>query len=177
MLLAISLVGLVYSTINPDFGGTSGRFEGAFSKKSRQNKGTRILMKSQVTYMIRRANFDRAVSEHCDLLFEGAKNSKHKALIRERLIAFCKAINHWRISDQMSMNLALETQEGIMIDFPFQTPTDLTMEVLALETKEEQTELVVDYIATSSWPTSIKKQLVEEIESLMKVPTLKLRMI
>jgi hypothetical protein len=74
----------------------------------------------------------------------------------------------------MSMNLVFETKSHHIIDFPFQTPTNLTYSVLALKTNEERLKLLQEHIEKCGWDSDIKVQVMEEIKSLMASPELKL---
>lgn len=65
----------------------------------------------------------------------------------------------------MSMNLLyeIETKNGRIIyeDFEFQTPTNLTYEVLATEDKKEQFEIIKAYIIKNN----ISTYIIEDIKN------------
>lgn len=76
----------------------------------------------------------------------------------------------------MSMNLYFETLDGAgMVDFPFQTPTELTYAVLKEgNTPTQQVELVRDFMTTCHWPEDDIKRVMSEMQALMDSPHLQL---
>ena len=51
----------------------------------------------------------------------------------------------------MSMNLAFEKPNGEYVDFPFQTPTKLTREVIAEPNNIEKLRLIKEYLEEEDW--------------------------
>jgi hypothetical protein len=51
----------------------------------------------------------------------------------------------------MSMNLAFEKPNGEYVDFPFQTPTKLTREVIAEPSNIEKLRLIKEYLEEEDW--------------------------
>lgn len=52
----------------------------------------------------------------------------------------------------MSMNLYFETKDGVaMVDFPFQTPTDLTYAVIEEKDNTRRLELIKDAMISWEW--------------------------
>lgn len=78
----------------------------------------------------------------------------------------------------MSMNLVFFVKGGEgMVDFPFQTPTDLTHAVL--KEKDDSKRLALLRKACEDWKWSKKdiKRSLGIVEALMKSPTLEMGMI
>lgn len=63
----------------------------------------------------------------------------------------------------MSMNLYFEDESGTLHDFPFQTPTDLTWEIVKLEDKTEQYNALCSYIACTEWEEWHKEHVKDSI--------------
>lgn len=70
----------------------------------------------------------------------------------------------------MSMNLVFQTQDGYFVEFPFQTPTNLTKSVLGERDIEKRIILVREYMIEQNF----YKGIVEETIDLMNRPELKL---
>jgi hypothetical protein len=51
----------------------------------------------------------------------------------------------------MSMNLTFEKPNGEYVDFPFQTPTKLTREVIAEPSNIEKLRLIKEYLEEEDW--------------------------
>lgn len=51
----------------------------------------------------------------------------------------------------MSMNLAFEKPNGEYVDFPFQTPTKLTRQVIAEPSNIEKLRLIKEYLEEEDW--------------------------
>jgi len=51
----------------------------------------------------------------------------------------------------MSMNLAFKKLNGELVDFPFQTPTKLTREVIAEPSNIEKLRLIKEYLEEEDW--------------------------
>ena len=77
----------------------------------------------------------------------------------------------------MSMNLIFETKDGHVVDFPFQTPTELTYKVLNEESQELRIKLVKGQIDRWDLDEGYRDALYSEVEKLMTDPTLTLSMI
>ena len=83
------------------------------------------------------------------------------------------------------MNLIFDVKEGAgMVDFPWQTPTELTYKVLALETKEEQLSLLREWAEEHLYsyePANTRERgiasTMAEVEALMASPNLELSLI
>lgn len=75
----------------------------------------------------------------------------------------------------MSMNLAFETvRGGHFVDFPFQTPTGLSYDVLNAKSVEERLKLIEVQMRDWKWDAELRKNLLRRIEVLLKDDTLRL---
>ena len=72
------------------------------------------------------------------------------------------------------MNLAFTTEGGHIIDFPFQTPTDLTYRVLALDNDFDKLDAITDELTKWKWSKKEIKEMKYKIINLMNDSTLKL---
>ena len=77
----------------------------------------------------------------------------------------------------MSMNLIFNVKGGAgCVDFPFQTPTSLTYQVLAAESKQKQLQVIYDYI--DKWEDiGFGKAIKKEVADLFDNPNLELSII
>jgi len=61
------------------------------------------------------------------------------------------------------------------VDFPFQTPTKLTLAVMALESLEERIALLKDYVFNvMQWEQDVKEFIWNRLEKKMRDPKLEL---
>ena len=75
----------------------------------------------------------------------------------------------------MSINLFFKVKNGAgMVDFPFQTSTDLTYAVMYAEGKEERIKLLSDEMRKWGWGLADINEMLAEIEALMDNPNLEL---
>lgn len=75
----------------------------------------------------------------------------------------------------MSMNLYFETVDGLgFVDFPFQTPTDLTYEVLAAEGTEERLSIIKREMDKWGWSEEIQSGILSSAKALMNNEHLRL---
>ncbi len=80
----------------------------------------------------------------------------------------------------MSMNLCFEVKKcdkchrGPMVDFPFQTPTELTWAVLRAEGNDARLKLIQDQLEKWKWSIEDINRTMEEITTLINDPTLEL---
>jgi hypothetical protein len=73
----------------------------------------------------------------------------------------------------MSMNLAFTTRDGHFVDFPFQTPTDLSYAVIDLPTTEAKLELIENQIRKwDCWDEEQINSIMTEVRIMMTDPTL-----
>lgn len=83
----------------------------------------------------------------------------------------------------MSMNLIFDIKDVKdnrlpgHVDFPFQTPTDLTYDVLNAETIEGKLDLIKKVMVSWKWDENHISNTLSEIESLLKCKHLELSMI
>lgn len=80
----------------------------------------------------------------------------------------------------MSMNLAFKIRSKNMthiVDFPFQTPTNLTYKVLAANTTDERITLIADQLRAWSWSADEVKVLLDQIRTMLNDEDLTLIMI
>ena len=78
------------------------------------------------------------------------------------------------MSLQLYMFLVDDEQGNHPFDFPFRTPTALTMEVLTLETTEARLALLQKYIDTLTWEPELKALHMRRAKELMEDPKLEL---
>jgi len=67
----------------------------------------------------------------------------------------------------MSMNLVFVKKvdgEAVYKDFPFQTPTNLTFDVLDAGSKEKRLDLIQNYIDGCDWGPSVTERVMEKIK-------------
>jgi len=79
----------------------------------------------------------------------------------------------------MSMNLFFSSisNNGIYIDFPFQTPTELTFKVIKAKTTVEQLAILKEYIdGFKCWNFAEKRRIWKRIKELMDSEIFVLRM-
>ena len=78
----------------------------------------------------------------------------------------------------MSMNLCFDVKGGKgMVDFPFQTPTELTYAVLKETDNTKRLEMPRSAMEEYGWHKKDIEETLEEIEGLMKSPNLELSLI
>ena len=77
----------------------------------------------------------------------------------------------------MSMNLIFETKNGHLVDFPFQTPTDLTYEVLRYDNQYFQYCVLDHYVKERDSANFSHKEVMGQIEDMLFDHNLKLTMI
>lgn len=77
----------------------------------------------------------------------------------------------------MSMNLVFVVKGGGTVDFPFQTPTNLTYSVLGEKSKAKRLRMLDDAMKEWGWSKSFRAENIRKIEALMNNPVLKLGMI
>jgi len=66
----------------------------------------------------------------------------------------------------MSMNLVYKTRD-VFQDFPVQTPTSVTYEILSIKTKDKQIDALKKYIIetfSSVWDEDTLNEVIEDIE-------------
>jgi hypothetical protein len=51
----------------------------------------------------------------------------------------------------MSMNIAFEKPNGELVDFPFQTPTKLTRQILAEPSDIKKLRIIKEYLEEEDW--------------------------
>jgi hypothetical protein len=61
------------------------------------------------------------------------------------------------------MNLAFEKPNGEYVDFPFQTPTKLTREVIAEPSNIEKLRLIKEYLEEEDW---IKEDMLRALSQI-----------
>lgn len=75
----------------------------------------------------------------------------------------------------MSMNLAFETVRGKhFVDFPFQTPTDLSYAVLKASSVEDRLKLIEARLRGWKWSDGECAEMLDRIQVLLKDNTLRL---
>ena len=77
----------------------------------------------------------------------------------------------------MSLNLVFSVANGVLIDFPFQTPTDLTIAVLSAEHQSDQLSLLDDAMKSWRWGKKKRRTHLISIKALMEAQALTLTMI
>lgn len=77
----------------------------------------------------------------------------------------------------MSMNLCFDVKGGGMVDFPFQTPTELTYDVLREPNNDKRLALLRAAMEKWSWDKKQIEETLGTIEALMKSPNLELSLI
>jgi len=77
----------------------------------------------------------------------------------------------------MSINLVFDVKGGGIIDFPFQTTTELTYAVLKETNKEKQLKLIRKELELNKYTKKEINATLRKIEALMKSPDLKLDMV
>ena len=77
----------------------------------------------------------------------------------------------------MSMNLIFAVEGGGIVDFPFQTSTDLTYAVLNAKTKEEQVALVEKEMRERGFKNDQVKEQLGTVKALLSNPNLSISMI
>ena len=78
----------------------------------------------------------------------------------------------------MSMNLIFDVKGGSgIVDFPFQTSTDLTYAVLNAKTKEEQVALVEKEMRERGFKNHQIKEQLGTVKALLSNPNLSISMI
>lgn len=77
----------------------------------------------------------------------------------------------------MSMNLAFTTRDGHFVEFPFQTPTDLSYAVINLRTTEAKLELIENQIRKWGWDEEEISEMMSEVRIMMTDPTLELTVV
>ena len=51
----------------------------------------------------------------------------------------------------MSMNLCFDVEGGGVVNFPFQSHTNLTIKILKAETTEKRLSIIEDYLISCKW--------------------------
>ena len=75
----------------------------------------------------------------------------------------------------MSMNLCFDVKGGSgIVDFPFQTPTNLTFKVLKASTKEDRLLILKEQMLVWEWSKEDVENTLTEIEALFNNPNLEL---
>lgn len=79
----------------------------------------------------------------------------------------------------MSMNLIFTIKDCPIssVEFPFQTPTDLTYDVLNAKSMEEKLELIKNCLIQWDTEEQMINEILEEVESLLLNDKLELSMI
>jgi hypothetical protein len=75
------------------------------------------------------------------------------------------------------MNLAFTTRDGHFVEFPFQTPTDLSYAVINLRTTEAKLELIENQIRKWGWDEEEISEMMSEVRIMMTDPTLELTVV
>jgi len=76
----------------------------------------------------------------------------------------------------MSMNLMF-IAAGEQVDFPYQTSTELTFEVLACASVHQQLQLIREDVESKGWGVEEAREMVRRVEDMMTNPELELDMI
>lgn len=75
----------------------------------------------------------------------------------------------------MSMNLHFCTKSGgFCIDFPFQTPTKLTLSVMAEKDNTKRLKLIREHLVTSGWEQDNIDSVMTEVEIMVNNPNVEL---
>lgn len=75
----------------------------------------------------------------------------------------------------MSLNLCFEVKGGTgIVDFPFQTPTALTMKVLKTGTKKQRLHILKQQMEEWGWEEEQIQTILKTIKALMDSPNLEL---
>jgi len=77
----------------------------------------------------------------------------------------------------MSMNLVFEVKGGGSVDFPIQTPTELTYAVLKEKDINKQLAMIRKEIEGYGWEKKDTNERMNEIKALMNNPNLELTFI
>jgi hypothetical protein len=77
----------------------------------------------------------------------------------------------------MSTNLCFDVKGGGMVDFPFQTTTELTYAVLKEQDHDKRLALIRKELEKNKYNKKEIKDTLTEIEALMKNPNLELSLI
>jgi len=85
--------------------------------------------------------------------------------------------NKWRNSE-MSMNLCFDVKgSSAVVDFPFQTPTDLTYKVLEAKSNEERIEIIEKQLVEWEWEDEEINRIMDQIKALFSCDTLEISLI
>ncbi len=77
----------------------------------------------------------------------------------------------------MSMNLIFDVKGGSgSVDFPFQTPTELTYEILNIKNNQERVNLIEKRLNEWGWHKDDVIRIIEEIKDLLSNEHLELSM-
>ena len=75
----------------------------------------------------------------------------------------------------MSMNLAFETVSGRhLVNFPFQTSTDLSFKVYRATTNQQRIQLIEEQVKAWKWEKRDIDRVMREVKELFNDPTLRL---
>lgn len=77
----------------------------------------------------------------------------------------------------MSMNLCFYVSGGGFVDFPFQTPTELTYKVFQASTTDARIEILRETLREWGWGCEDIKDALQEIKDLLNNPNLDLQII
>lgn len=78
----------------------------------------------------------------------------------------------------MSMNLIFDVKGGPgYVDFPFQTPTNLTYAVLDAKSNEERIEIIEKQLIEWDWEGEEITRIMNEIKALFSCDTLEISLI
>jgi hypothetical protein len=72
----------------------------------------------------------------------------------------------------MSMNLAFRTRKYHYVEFPFQTPTDLSYKVLNTKTTKARLEHIENYLKETFLDQETIQNLLEQTKSMFEDPDL-----
>jgi hypothetical protein len=73
------------------------------------------------------------------------------------------------------MNLAFETVQGrYLVNFPFQTSTDLSFKVYRATTNQQRIQLIEEQVKAWKWEKRDIDRVMREVKELFNDPTLRL---
>ena len=76
----------------------------------------------------------------------------------------------------MSLNLVFLVKGGGVVQFPIQTPTEVTLAVLNTKSHKERLRIINEELKTWGWDKKERAETLNKIETLMDNPNLKLDM-
>ena len=76
----------------------------------------------------------------------------------------------------MSLNLVFLVKGGGIVQFPIQTPTEVTFAVLNTKSRRERLRIINEELKRWGWDKKERTETLNKIETLMDNPNLKLDM-